>query len=51
MPARATSVKPVWAGDVSPALGDAMPPNKVVVAEQPAVEVIHGTKAAAVKPQ
>jgi pilus assembly protein CpaB len=51
MPARATSVKPVWAGDVSPALGDAMPPNKVAAAEQPAVEVMHGTKAAAVKPQ
>ena len=51
MPARATSVKPVWAGDVSPALGDAMPPNKVVAAEQPAVEVMHGTKAAAVKPE
>jgi pilus assembly protein CpaB len=48
---RATSVKPVWAGDVSPALGDAMPPNKVVATEQPVVEVIHGTKAAAVKPQ
>src|SRR5712671_5457699 len=48
---RATSVKPVWAGDVSPALGDAMPPTKVVAAEQPTVEVIHGTKAAAVKPQ
>jgi pilus assembly protein CpaB len=51
MTVRATSVKPVWAGDVSPALGDAMPPDKVVAAEQPAVEVIHGTKAAAVKPQ
>jgi pilus assembly protein CpaB len=51
MPARTTSVKPVWAGDVSPALGDATPPNKVVAAEQPAVEVIHGTKAAAVKRQ
>lgn len=51
MSVSATSVKPVWAGDVSPALGDAMPPNKVVAAEQPAVEVIHGTKAAAVKPQ
>ena len=48
---RGTSVKPVWAGDVSPALGDAMPPTKVVAAEQPTVEVIHGTKAAAVKPQ
>ena len=47
----ATGVKPTWAGDVSPALGDAMPPNKVIAAEQPAVEVIHGTKAVAVKPQ
>jgi pilus assembly protein CpaB len=51
LPARATSVKPIWAGDVSPALGDAMPPNKVVAAGQPPVEIIHGTKAAAVKPQ
>jgi pilus assembly protein CpaB len=49
MPASGMSVKPVWAGDVSPALGDAMPPNKLVAAEQPAVEVIHGTKTAAVK--
>jgi len=50
-PVRGTDVKPTWAGDVSPALGDAMPPNKVIVAEQPPVEVIHGTKAVAVKPQ
>jgi len=50
-PAQATGVKPTWAGDVSPALGDAMPPNKVMVAEQPPVEVIHGTKVVAVKPQ
>jgi pilus assembly protein CpaB len=50
-PAQATGVKPTWAGDVSPALGDAMPPNKVIVAEQPPVEVIHGTKIVAVKPQ
>ena len=42
--AQATSVKPTWAGDVSPALGDATPPNKVIVAVQPPVEVIHGTK-------
>jgi pilus assembly protein CpaB len=51
LPPRATSVKPIWAGDVSPALGDAMPPNKVVAAGQPPVEVMHGTKAVAVKPQ
>jgi pilus assembly protein CpaB len=50
-PAPATGIKPTWAGDVSPALGDAMPPNKVIVAEQPPIEVIHGTKIVAVKPQ
>jgi pilus assembly protein CpaB len=50
-PAQASGVKPTWAGDVSPALGDAMPPNKVIVAEQPPVEVIHGTKVVVVKPQ
>jgi pilus assembly protein CpaB len=49
--AQLTGVKPTWAGDVSPALGDAMPPNKVIVAVQPPVEVIHGTKILAVKPQ
>jgi pilus assembly protein CpaB len=49
--AQLTGVKPTWAGDVSPALGDAMPPNKVIVAVQPPVEVIHGTKIVAVKPQ
>jgi pilus assembly protein CpaB len=35
-------VKPVWAGDVSPALGGAMP-EKPVTVERPPVEVIHGT--------
>lgn len=50
-PVRGIGVKPTWAGDVSPALSDAMPPNKVIVAEQPPVEVLHGTKAVAVKPQ
>ena len=44
-------IKPIWAGDVSPALGDAMPPDKVIAIGQPPVEVIHGTKAVAVKPQ
>jgi pilus assembly protein CpaB len=43
-------IKPIWAGDVSPALGDAVP-ARAVLAEQPAVEVIHGTKTATVKPQ
>jgi pilus assembly protein CpaB len=44
------SIKPIWAGDVSPALGDAVP-ARAVVAEQPTVEVIHGTKTATVQPQ
>lgn len=46
---RATGVKPTWAGDVSPALGDATPPRKVITAEQPTVEVIHGTKTVMVR--
>ena len=50
-PNRRTSVKPTWAGDVSPALADATPQHKAIAAEQPTVEVIHGTKSVAVKPQ
>jgi len=45
------TVRAVWAGDVSPALGVATPPDKVVTAEPPPVEVIHGTKVVTVKPQ
>jgi pilus assembly protein CpaB len=40
-------IKPIWAGDVSPALGDAMSSGKPVVSERPVVEVIHGTKTVA----
>jgi pilus assembly protein CpaB len=47
---KTAGIKPIWAGDVSPALGDAAP-TKAVVAEQPTVEIIHGTKTVAVKPQ
>lgn len=43
-------IKPIWAGDVSPALGDALP-TKAVAVEQPGVEVIHGSKTATVRPQ
>lgn len=43
-------IKPIWAGDVSPALGDAIP-ARAVVAAQPTVEVIHGTKTATIKPE
>ncbi|HEX3523650.1 MAG TPA: Flp pilus assembly protein CpaB [Stellaceae bacterium] len=43
-------IKPIWAGDVSPALGDAVP-ARAVVAAQPTVEVIHGTKTATIKPE
>ena len=46
----AVGIKPIWAGDVSPALGDAIP-AKAVVADQPTVEVLHGTKTATLKPQ
>ena len=42
-PGKATGVKPTWAGDVSPALGGAMP-EKVLTAERPPVEVIRGNK-------
>ena len=48
---RGTSVRPAWAGDVSPALGDAMPPRQAIAAEKPTIEVIHGTKSVAVTPQ
>jgi pilus assembly protein CpaB len=48
-PGKATGIRPTWAGDVSPALTDAMPSTTVIADEQPAVEVIHGTKAVAVK--
>jgi pilus assembly protein CpaB len=48
---KAKEIKPIWAGDVSPALGEAVPPDKAVVAEPPPVEVFHGTKTAAAKPQ
>jgi pilus assembly protein CpaB len=44
-------VRPTWAGDVSPALGDATPPHQAIVVERPAIEVIHGTKSVAVKAQ
>jgi pilus assembly protein CpaB len=41
-PGKATGVKPTWAGDVSPALGGAMPPEKVQQAERPPVDIIRG---------
>ena len=47
---RTAGIKPIWAGDVSPALGDAGP-AKTVIVEQPIVEVIHGSKTVAVKVQ
>jgi len=47
-PGRATGVKPTWAGDVSPALGGAMP-EKTIVVQQPPVEVVRGSKREAVK--
>jgi pilus assembly protein CpaB len=48
--AKAGSLEPIWAGDVSPALSDARP-QKVSDAFRPAVDVLHGTKSVAVKIQ
>lgn len=48
--AGAPVIKPIWAADVSPALGQVVNPNKASAAE-PEVEVIHGTRIIAVKPQ
>jgi pilus assembly protein CpaB len=47
---KTAGIKPIWAGDVSPALGDAGP-TKTVIVEQPIVEVIHGSKTVSVKLQ
>jgi pilus assembly protein CpaB len=49
--ANTTGIRATWAGDVSPALGDAMPPHKMITPERPSVEVIHGTKSVSVKVQ
>ena len=49
--AEAAGIKPVWAGDVSPALDQFAPLNKAIAAQPQGVEVIRGAKIAAVKPQ
>src|SRR6516164_9194426 len=48
---KAVGVRPTWAGDVSPALSDAIPPRQAIAAERPTIEVIRGTKSVTVKPQ
>jgi pilus assembly protein CpaB len=40
-PGKATGVKPTWAGDVSPALGGAMP-DKALTVQRPPVDIIRG---------
>ena len=40
-PGKANGVKPTWAGDVSPALGGAMP-DKVLTVQRPPVDIIRG---------
>src|SRR5271168_1052056 len=47
-PGPSTGVRPTWAGDVSPALGGAMP-EKAITVQQPPVEVVRGSKREAVK--
>ena len=46
---RTAGVRSTWAGDVSPALIDAARPDRAATAERPSVEVIRGSKSAAVK--
>jgi pilus assembly protein CpaB len=43
------NIKATWAGDVSPALGGMMSPEKVLTAEQPPVLVLHGISKESVK--
>jgi pilus assembly protein CpaB len=50
-PGATDSVKPAWAGDVSPALGGVMPPEKELTAELPPVVVLHGIRGESVKQQ
>jgi pilus assembly protein CpaB len=51
-PTTARGIRPIWAGDVSPALGDAIDGDKAIPVEPPpAVEIIRGSKTAALKPQ
>ena len=38
------NVKPTWAGDVSPALSGAKPPEKSVAVQPPPVAIIHGSQ-------
>jgi pilus assembly protein CpaB len=48
-PVQAMEVRPIWAGDVSPALGDVMPASTAAAVDLPTVEVIHGSKIVTVK--
>jgi pilus assembly protein CpaB len=51
-PGKPTGIRPTWAGDVSPALGGAMPAERVMQAERPSVDIIRGTgQVQSVKPQ
>ena len=50
-PAKTAMASPIWAGDVSPALGQAVLPPKANPAVQPTVDVLHGIKSVAVKLQ
>lgn len=49
--AKTAMESPIWAGDVSPALGQAVLPPKANPAVQPTVDVLHGIKSVAVKLQ
>jgi pilus assembly protein CpaB len=49
--AKSAGIKPIWAGDVSPALDEVAPAKKAIAAQPQGVEVIRGTKIVTVKSQ
>lgn len=49
--AKSADIKPIWAGDVSPALDEVAPAKKAIATQPKGVEVIRGTKIVTVKSQ
>lgn len=50
-PSRMGTARPTWAGDVSPALSGAEPPEKSVPVKAPSIAVIRGGRGDTVKPE
>lgn len=50
-PSRTTSIRPIWASDVSPALSGATAPAKPAAVQPPPIAIFHGDKVESVKLQ